>query len=230
MRSPGVTSFFLQRGGDGERLEGRARLVGEAGRPVDQVFVAGARRGRSGSTGGQLAIARICEVRGSIDDRRRALRRVRFADLGQHLLGLLLDRRVERQLDVFAVARLRCTVSSRIGSPSASLTIRRSPSVAAAAPLPRPPRARSGPGFRRRRRRSPAPPSRPAGRCGGCRAARRSRRARAVRSAPRSAGRPCGRRRRSRIRRSALSSTSLLAAGRGSAPASPPPARGFFTW
>ena len=45
--------------------------------------------------------------------------------------------------------------------------------------VPRPPRARSGPRFRSRRRRSPAPPSRPAGRCGGCRAARRCPAARA---------------------------------------------------
>ena len=70
-------------------------------------------------------------MRGSIDDRRRALRRVRFADLGQHLLGLLPGSPGRGSAGCLRRPRPRFTVSSRIGSPSASLTTRRSPSVPA---------------------------------------------------------------------------------------------------
>ena len=101
----GRDDAVLERAGDGERLEGRARLVVEAPprgpgrrRPAPPA-------GSLALTRGQLASARIAPVFGFIDDRGRALGRVLGADAGEHLLDLVLQRGVDRELD--RLARLR---------------------------------------------------------------------------------------------------------------------------
>ena len=91
---------LLERARDGERLERRAGLVGGADRAVLARVV-----GRVAGVVGvdprpvgereQRAAARVH------DDRGGAARAPGLADLGEHLLGLVLDRLVDRQLDVW---------------------------------------------------------------------------------------------------------------------------------
>ena len=92
---------LLERARDRERLEGRAGLVGEAdgavlarvlGRLADPVRV-DARPVRHRE---HLAVARVHHERGG------AARAVELAELGQHGLGALLDRGVDRQPQVLA--------------------------------------------------------------------------------------------------------------------------------
>ena len=97
----GVTLPSSTRGGDGEGLERRSRLVGGPGRAVRHRVVGrlvepvgvdprpvGEREDR--------AVARVHH------QRRRALRLPQLADLGEHLLGVVLDVGVEREPHVLA--------------------------------------------------------------------------------------------------------------------------------
>ena len=92
---------LLERPGDGERLEGRARLVGEPGRHVARArsgsALAGVGRDR---TPGQFAIARISRGARVHDDRRRAV----------GLVGLRRSRRAPRSVSAW---RLASSVSFR---------------------------------------------------------------------------------------------------------------------
>ncbi len=93
----------LQRAGDRERLERRARLVGRADGAV-LLGVVGRGAGRVGVHARPVgeredrAVARVHHERG------RALRPPLLADLGEHLLGAVLDVGVERE--AHALARL----------------------------------------------------------------------------------------------------------------------------
>ena len=92
----------LERAGDRDRLERRARLVVEADGLVLVWRTPAPPPGSLALTRGQLASARIAPVLGFIDDRRRALGRVLRADPGEHLLDLVLQRGVDRQLQRLA--------------------------------------------------------------------------------------------------------------------------------
>ena len=121
---------LLERGRDGERLEGRAGLVGGADRAVLARVVGrvAERVGVHPRPVGEREDGAVARVH---DDRRRALRLPLLADLGEHLLGAVLHVGVEREADVGAGRRCACTSRSSIASPSASLVSRRSPSLAA---------------------------------------------------------------------------------------------------
>ena len=120
----------LERAGDGERLEGRAGLVGEAGGAVLQVLGRWRSARSVGSTGGQFAIASTSRRARVHHDRRRPFGRVggrrpppappRCAPGSPRRSSAGCPRRRSAPL----------SVSRRIGSPSASVTTRRSPSVA----------------------------------------------------------------------------------------------------
>ena len=100
----GGDQALLERGPDRERLEGRAGLVGEGGRAVGE---------RLGAGGLQVARVEPGRVRhrqhvaglGVHHDRGRALGGVALGDVGDRLLGLVLDRGVDRQLHVVADGR-----------------------------------------------------------------------------------------------------------------------------
>ena len=109
-------------------LERRARLVDEAHRALLRRVGRRVRRGRLASTRGQSASARIALVAGSMTIAVAPFGLPLRADLREDVLDLALQLRVERELrSLPGTARL---VSCRtIGAPSASLTIRRVPSV-----------------------------------------------------------------------------------------------------
>ena len=98
----GRDEALLERAGDRERLEGRARLVGEAGRPVR---AASSGVGDAGRWGRRAASSRAPGPRRPRvhDDRGRALRLVGLADVGEHLLGARLELGVDRQPQVLAL-------------------------------------------------------------------------------------------------------------------------------
>ena len=124
----GRTTPSDERARDRERLEGGAGLVGEADRAVD------ARpRGRLLDLVGvdarpvrhrqQVAGVRVHHDRG------RALGLVGAPHPGQHLLGAVLEREVERQAQVLARRGRPSARPARPGVPRASFTIRCSPSA-----------------------------------------------------------------------------------------------------
>ena len=97
----GLDEAVLERAGDRERLEGRARLVGEAGRHVRELVGVGAGEvvgvdRRPARHREDVAVGRVH------DDRRRVLGHVLVADVAEHLLGVGLDPAVDRELDVVA--------------------------------------------------------------------------------------------------------------------------------
>ena len=118
----------LQRCGDRERLEGRARLVGGADRAVLARVRRAPRRARWRSPRGQLASARIAPLLGSMT--------IAVAPLGFHVLPTSLSTCSARSWMLASSVRRtlwpgRTGLVSRIsiGSPIASLTSLRSPSV-----------------------------------------------------------------------------------------------------
>ena len=189
---------LLERPGDRERLEGRARLVGEPGRHVARAPRGSRRRGWRGRS--RRPVGHRQDLGGARvhDDRRRAVGRVGLADAGEHALGLGLEAGVEGQLEVGAVGGGGDRVALELVAERVADHLRARRRCRAGA-RPRRPRARSGPGSRSRPCRSPGRRARPAGRSGGCRGASRSRAGRAARSARRRRGRPCARCRRSRL-------------------------------
>ena len=96
----GLTMPVLERAGDRDDLERRARLVDVARRCGSANAESGAPPTSLAFTAGQFAIARTWPVRGIGHEGGRALRLVRLADAAQDLLGLRLDLRVERELHV----------------------------------------------------------------------------------------------------------------------------------
>ena len=97
----GLDEAVLKGAGDGEGLEGRARLVGEAGGHVRQLVRIGigevARIDRRPARHSEhVPVGRVHDDRGCI------LRHVLVADVAEDLLGVGLDPAVDRELDVVA--------------------------------------------------------------------------------------------------------------------------------
>ena len=93
--------LLLQRARDGERLEGRAGLVGRA----DGAVLAREVGGVAGLVGVDARPVGEREQRAGArvhDDRRGGVRAPGLADVREHLLGLVLDRLVDRERDLGA--------------------------------------------------------------------------------------------------------------------------------